>query len=168
MQIKDMVPWARKDLPAESRATDEDGPIASLQREMNRVFESFWSGAGRPFGSLPAAFATGAPRTDVVETDAGVEVTIELPGMEEKDIEVTLTDEAVTIRGEKKVERKEEKKGYYVSERSYGSVYRTVPLPSGVDSDKAEAKFRNGVLSVHLPHSSEARAKVKKVAVKSA
>lgn len=167
MQIKDMLPWARKDLPAESRS-DDDSPIASLQREMNRVFDSFWSGAGRPFGNLPAAFATGAPRTDVVETEDGVEVTVELPGMEEKDIEVTLTDEAVTIRGEKKIERKEEKKGYYVSERSYGTVFRTVPLPSGVDSDKAEAKFRNGVLSVHLPHSAEARAKVKKVAVKSA
>ena len=165
MQIKDMLPWARKDLPAESRG-DDDSPIASLQREMNRVFDSFWSGAGRPFGNLPAAFATGAPRTVVVETENGVEVTVELPGMEEKDIEVTLTDDAVTIRGEKKVERKEEKKGYYVSERSYGSVYRSIPLPAGVDADKAEASFRNGVLTVSLPQRPEAKARVRKVEVK--
>ena len=77
---------------------------------MNRAFEGFWSRGERPFGGLAAVFGEGAPRSDVVETDAGIEVTVELPGLEEKDIEVSLSDEALTIKGEKKVERKDEKR----------------------------------------------------------
>ena len=72
------------------------------------------------------------------------------------------------IKGEKKVERKDEKKGYYISERSYGSVYRSIPLPAGVDSDKAEASFKNGVLTVKLLQRPEAKANVKKIEVKTA
>jgi HSP20 family protein len=166
MQIKDLLPWARKDEPAEVKGAEQN-PIAALQRDMNRAFESFWSQASRSFGGL-AGSGDGVPRLDVVETDNGVEVSIELPGLDEKEVEVTLTDEALTIRGEKKIERREEKRGYYVSERSYGSIYRSIPLPAGVDSDKAEATFRNGVLTVRLPQSPEAKAKVKKIAVKSA
>jgi HSP20 family protein len=166
MQIKDLIPWARKDEPGELKGAERN-PLAELQRDMNRVFESFWSEASRPFGAL-AASGDGVPRSDVVETDKGVEVTVELPGLEEKDVEVTLTDEALTIRGEKKIERKEEKRGYYVSERSYGAIFRTIPLPAGVDSDKAEATFKNGVLTIRLPQRPEAKAKVKKIEVKTA
>jgi HSP20 family protein len=166
MQIKDLLPWARKDEPAEVKGAEQN-PIAALQRDMNRAFESFWSEASRSFGGR-AGSDDAVPRSDVVETDSGVEVSIELPGLDEKEVEVTLTDEALTIRGEKKVERREEKRGYYVSERSYGSIYRSIPLPAGVDSDRAEATFRNGVLTVRLPQSPEAKTKVKKIAVKPA
>ena len=166
MQIKDLLPWARKDEPAEVKGAEQN-PIAALQRDMNRAFESFWSQASRSFGGL-TGFGDGVPRSDVVETDSGIEVSIELPGLDEKEVEVTLTDEALTIRGEKKIERREEKRGYYVSERSYGAIYRSIPLPAGVDSEKAEATFKNGVLTVRLPQSPEAKAKVKKIAVKSA
>lgn len=166
MQIKDLLPWARKDEPAEVKGAEQN-PIAALQRDMNRAFESFWSQASRSFGGL-AGSGDAVPRSDVVETDSGVEVSIELPGLDEKEVEVTLTDETLTIRGEKKVERREEKRGYYVSERSYGSIYRSIPLPAGVDSDKAEATFKNGVLTVRLPQNPEAKAKAKKIAVKSA
>ena len=94
----------------------------------------------------------------MVQPDSGIEVTVELPGLDEKDIEVSITEEALTVKGEKKIE----KKGYYVSERSYGSVYRSIPLPAGVDADKAEANFKNGVLIVSLPQRPEARARVSK------
>jgi HSP20 family protein len=167
MQIKDLIPWARKSESGELKGA-EDNPLFALQRDMNRVFESFWNRAERPFGGLATSFGEGAPRSDVVETEAGIEVTVELPGLDEKDLEVSLTDEALTIKGEKKVERKEEKKGYYISERSYGSVYRSIPLPAGVDSAKAEALFKNGVLTVKLPQRPEAKAKVKKIEVKTA
>jgi HSP20 family protein len=163
MQIKDLLPWARKDSLEPKGA--EDNPIVALQREMNRAFEGFWNRPGSPFGGL-AGLGEGAPRSDVVETDDGVEVTVELPGLDEKDIEVSLSDDALSIKGEKKIERKEEKKGYYLSERSYGSVFRSIPLPPGVDSDKADATFRNGVLTVKLPQRPEAKANVKKVEVK--
>lgn len=88
--------------------------------------------------------------------------------MEQGDVEVSLAGDSLTIKGEKKIEKQEEKRGYYVSERSYGSVYRSIPLPPGVDTDKAEATFRNGVLTVRLPQTAEAKEKVGRVEVKSA
>jgi HSP20 family protein len=160
MQIKDLIPWARREGEAK-----QDNPLVALQRDMNRAFESFWNRMDRPFG---LGFGDGTPRSDVVETEQGVEVTVELPGLEEKDIEVTLSDDALSVKAERQIERKDEKKGYYVSERSYGSIYRSIPLPPGVDSDRAEATFRNGVLTVRLPQRPEAKARVRKVEVKSA
>lgn len=164
MQIKDLIPWAKKsDAPTAGERGDH--PLTDLQREMNRVFDGFWGRLDSPFGALPAALSGAGPRADVVETDKAVEVTVELPGMAEQDIDVSLTDDAVTVKGEKKIERQEEKTGYHLSERSYGSFTRTIALPYGVDADKAEATFRNGVLTVTLPKTEEARSRVKKVPV---
>ena len=163
MQIKDLIPWARKDGAPDAKSS-EDNPIATLQREMNHVFENFWNRVGQfewPWGSDEA-------KSDMVETDKAIEVSIELPGMEMKDIEVTVNDDMLTVKGEKKIERQEEKKGYYLSERSYGAIYRTIPLPPGVDGEKAEASFKNGVLTIKLPQTPEAQAKVRKIAVKDA
>ena len=171
MHIKDLIPWARHDEAARSKAMQPgtgEHPMAELQRQMNQVFESFWGKVDRPLAGFDWPFGEQAPRSDVVETAGGVEVTVELPGMEQKDVEVSLSGDTLTIKGEKKVERQEDKKGYYVSERSYGSVYRTIPLPSGVDTDKAEASFKNGVLIVKIPHSPEAKAKAKRIEVKAA
>ncbi len=161
MQIKDLIPWARKDGAPESKSS-EGNPIATLQRDMNHVFESFWNRVGHfewPFGS-------GEAKSDVVETDKTIEVSIELPGIEMKDIEVTVNDDMLTVKGEKKIERQEEKKGYYLSERSYGAIYRTIPLPPGVDGEKAQASFKNGVLTIKLPQTPETQAKVKRIEVK--
>lgn len=163
MQIKDLIPWARKDQAPETK-NSEQNPIVALQRDMNRVFENFWN----RFGDLDWPWGGGVARSDVVETEGAVEVSIELPGMEMKDIEVSVTDDMLTVKGEKKLERKEEKKGYYLSERSYGAIYRTIPLPPGVDGEKAEASFKNGVLMIRLPQTPEAQAKVKRIEVKSA
>ena len=161
MQIKDLIPWARKDHAPEPK-TDDRNPIATLQRDMNRVFEGFWN----RFGDIDWPWGSGEARSDVVETDDHVEVSVELPGMEMKDIEVSVTDDMMTIKGEKKIERQEDKKGYYLSERSYGAIYRTIPLPPGVDGEKAEASFKNGVLTIRLPQTPEAQAKVKRIEVK--
>lgn len=161
MQIKNLIPWARKDGAPDAKSS-EDNPIATLQREMNHVFESFWNRVGHfewPWGS-------GEAKSDMVGTDDAIEVSIELPGMEMKDIEVTVNDDMLTVKGEKKIERQEEKKGYYLSERSYGAIYRTIPLPPGVDGEKAQASFKNGVLTIKLPQTPEAQAKVKRIEVK--
>lgn len=163
MQIKDLIPWARRDHAPEPK-TDDQNPIAALQRDMNRVFEGFWN----RFGDLDWPWGSGEARSDVVETEDHVEVSVELPGMEMKDIEVSVTDDMMTIKGEKKIERQKEKKGYYLSERSYGAIYRTIPLPPGVDGEKAEASFKNGVLTIKLPQTPEAQAKVKRIEVKPA
>jgi HSP20 family protein len=166
MQIKDLIPWARKDHSPESK-TEEQNPIATLQRDMNHVFENFLSRLGQGFGSLDWPWGSSEAKSDVVETSDAIEVSIELPGMEMKDIEVTVSDDMLTVKGEKKIERQEEKKGYYVSERSYGAIYRTIPLPTGVEGSKAEASFKNGVLTIKLPQTPEAQAKVKRIEIKS-
>lgn len=164
MKIKDLIPWARKDEPA--RPETQDNPVAVLQREMNQVFEGFWNRFGKSFGDLDWPWGHAEARSDVVQTDNGIEISVELPGMSMEDVEVTVTDDLLTVKGEKKIERQEEKKGYYLSERSYGAIWRTIPLPPGTDGSKAEATFRNGVLTVRLPQTPEAQARVKHIEVK--
>ena len=92
-----------------------------------------------------------SPAVDVIEGDKAYEITAELPGLDEKNIEVSVANGGLTIKGEKKEEREETQKDYYVSERSYGSFSRAIALPYQPDSAKVEAKFDTGVLRVHLP-----------------
>ncbi|WP_370303153.1 Hsp20/alpha crystallin family protein [Pseudooceanicola sp.] len=166
MQIKDLIPWARKgDAPAGKTG---DNPVATLQRDMNDAVERFWNRFGQGLNGFDWPWGGNEARSDVVETKNAIEVSIELPGMDMQDIEVNVSDDMLTIKGEKKVERQEEKKGYYLSERSYGAIYRTIPLPPGVDGEKAEASFRNGVLTIKLPQTPEAQAKVRRIEVKHA
>ncbi len=150
-------------------------PFESLRREIDRLFDDFdgglWPRAFRrslfdmaPFGG--AAWA--APAVDFAETEKAYEVTAELPGMDEKDIEVKFADGVLTIRGEKQEEKEEKKKDYYLHERSFGSFHRALQLPNGIDQDKIQATFKKGVLTVTLPKSAEAQKAEKKIAVKAA
>lgn len=165
MKIKDLIPWARKDA-APQPGPAEEHPVAALQRELNQVFDSFLSRFGKSFGELDWPWGPSEAKSDVVQLDGAVEISIELPGMSMEDIEVSVTDDMLTVKGEKKIERQEEKKGYYLSERSYGAIWRTIPLPPGVDGAKAEARFKDGVLTVRLPQTPEAQARVKHIEVK--
>ena len=167
MEIKDLIPWARHTQLSQSKDSPEEHPITSLQREMNRVFESFWKGFDQ-FGPNDSSLGDLIARSDVVETDGAIEVSIELPGVDEEDIQVSISDDSLSIKGEKRIERQDDKKGYFVSERSYGTVERTIALPPGLDSSKAEATFSKGVLTVSLPQSEAAKAKVRRIEVKSA
>lgn len=169
MQIKDLIPWLDHDGKAPEPGRDVRRPLAEFQREMNRMFDSFWSGApalpgGRATPEFGSAFwSGGAMQADVVETDEAVEVTIELPGIEERDVDLTLALGALTIKGEKRIERQEDKKGYHLSERRYGAFQRVIGLPDGVDPDAATASFRQGVLKVTLPKLPEAKSRVRKI-----
>ena len=138
-----------------------DNPFVSLQREINRVFEDTW----RRFESFPLS-GRGSPKVDVAESDESIEVTIELPGMDENDVDVSLSGDMPTVKGERKNEREERRKDYHLSERTRGSFMRTIPLPATVQADKAEAVFRRGVLTVTLPKTPEEREKVRKIPVK--
>jgi len=152
-------------------------PFESLRREVDRLFEDFgggWPGPFRrsvfdvaPFWSREPTWAA-APAVDIAETDKVYEITAELPGMDEKNIEVKFADGVVTIKGEKREEKEEKKKDYYLSERSYGAFQRSFQVPDGIDADKIEAKFQKGVLTVTLPKSVEAQKAEKKIAVKAA
>ena len=105
------------------------------------------------------------PLVDVAETDDGLTVTAELPGMDEEDIEVDLTSNVLTLKGEKKAEKEEKKADYHFRERSYGSFSRSVAIPFDVDPDAVNASFSKGVLTIALPRPPEAKRKTKKIAV---
>ncbi len=144
-------------------------PFHSLQREIDRVFSDFSRGAQLP---LTARNGSGAmrlmPSIDVSETDTALEVSAELPGVDEKDIEVTLSDNVLTIKGEKKAESEKEEKNFHVVERSYGSFRRSLTVPFDAGAEEIEAKFENGVLKVTLPKPPEVEAKTRKIPVHSA
>ena len=101
-----------------------------------------------------------------METDKGYEITAELPGLDEKNIDVKFADGILTIKGEKQEDKEEKKKDYYLHERSFGSFHRALQVPAGVDSDRIEATFRKGVLTVTLPKTVEAQKAEKKITVK--
>ena len=102
---------------------------------------------------------------DVSETDDAVEMTAELPGIDEKDIDLTLSDGVLTIKGEKKSEKETKERDYYLSERRYGSFARSMRVPDSVDQDNLKASFDKGVLRVVMPKRAEAKAKKKKIAI---
>ena len=151
-------------------ATREVEPGAlGLRDEMNRLFDDFFYGFGSPFMPVAntAAMREFIPSVDVSDTDGEVKVSAELPGMSEKDVSVELDEDMLTISGEKKQEEEDEEGGRYWRESSYGSFVREVPLPSSIDVEKANAKFKNGRLNVTLPKSGEEKAKRKKIDVSS-
>ncbi len=178
-EVASKVP-AKTEEKASERATALQAwrPFESLRREVDRLFEDFdrefWRFPFRrpifaiePFWRRELTWGA-APAVDVVEKEKAYEITAELPGMDEKNIEVKLAKGGVTIRGEKQEEKEEKNKDYYLHERSFGSFERRFAVPEGVDTDKIEASFRNGVLTVILPKKPEAVKPEKKIEVKTA
>ncbi len=164
MAITDLIPWKKKDADREAeeeRAIQvrQQDPFLAFQQQINQLFDDFFRGWGlEPFG-LTRAEELFSPSLDVVETDKEIKVSVELPGMDEKDIDVQVFRDMLTISGEKRQEQEERGQNYWRMERSYGSFRRTVPLPGEVDVDKAEAVFRKGVLTVTLPKAAAATRK---------
>lgn len=159
MALKDLIP-SKKWAPARR---EEHDPFTLFRDEMNRLFDNFFRGGElEPFFESRVGFS---PKVDVAETDKEITVTAELPGMDEKDIDVSLEKDMLTVRGEKKEEKEEKGKDFYRSERSYGSFTRTIPLPKEVDTDKVEAQFKKGVLRITLPKTPAAIKEVKKVPI---
>jgi HSP20 family protein len=160
MNLKSLIPVGR-----DRTVSGSSNPFMSLQREVDRLFEDFTRG----FPAMPALGGNGSglmPSIDVTETDKEIEITAELPGLEEKDVQINVADNLLTIRGEKKVEKEEKDKNYRLVERSYGSFERTLELPSGVDADAIKASIAKGVLKVTVLKPAPAQSK--KIEVKSA
>lgn len=161
MPKKNSVPAEKKSAPVKR---EEYNPFGLLRQEMNTLFDNF----SRGFEMEPfmGRFGTFSPSVDVKESDKEIKVSAELPGMEDKDIDVSLTKDSLTIKGEKKEEKEDKGKDYYRMERSYGSFTRTVPLPSEIDTEKVKAEFRKGVLTVTLPKTAKAIKDARKISVK--
>ncbi len=164
MSITNLMPWRR-----ERRSSEREGEatytLDTFRQEMDRLFESFFGrGSGlMPFwsGDLESAFS---PCVDIVESDKEIRVSAELPGIDQKDIELSLDNDVLVIRGEKKNESEHRDRYTYRTERTYGSFSRAVRLPAEVDADKVDASFKNGVLTVTLPKT--AVTVTKKIAIK--
>jgi HSP20 family protein len=148
------------------RSTSE---LSRPEGDMDRMFEDFLERRLRPFWPerrWPAAgMKITAPAVDLYEEKDDIVVKAELPGMEKDNIKATLSDNRLTIKGEKKQEEEVKKEGYYRSERSYGSFVRTLELPREVQTDKVKAAFKNGILEIRLPKTEEAKKKETKVKV---
>lgn len=134
----------------------------NLRKEMDRLWDSFFEG-GR--GRRSREGGEWLPSLDVTETKGDLVVRAELPGMDSKDIDISLNEGVLTIKGEKKQEKEEKEEGYHLIERSYGSFTRSVRLPKDIESDKISASFKNGVLKVVLPKTEEAKKKEIKIKV---
>jgi HSP20 family protein len=156
-------------------------PFAYMRRfaeEMDHLFEHFglqtgWRmpgflTQGRELLRREAGFVPGewSPQVDVLHREGQFMVRADLPGLTKEDVKVEVTDDAVTIQGERTHHKKEEAEGYYYSERSYGSFYRAIPLPEGADASKATAEFRNGVLEVTMPAPAQGTKKARRLEVR--
>jgi HSP20 family protein len=163
MAMRDLIPWGRGGEVSTRR--NEDNPFLALHREMNRVFDDvFRNFELTPFGSdrMFDRLAGGWPKLEVSETEKELKVEAELPGLDEKDVQVELVNGVLAIKGEKKTET--EDKDRLFSERYYGRFERRIPVDD-VDEDKVAASFKNGVLTVTMPKTPQAQSKVKRIAI---
>ncbi|MDZ5436376.1 Hsp20/alpha crystallin family protein [Pseudomonas fluorescens] len=151
-------------------------PLEKLRQQVDHLFDEFNRGSGlSPFSRglfdiepfwRRELIGHGLPAVDITEKDKSFEITAELPGMDQKNIELKLSNGNLIIKGEKKEDKEEKSKGYYLSERHYGSFERAFSLPKGVDAEKIEASFSKGVLSISLPKKPEAMKADKVVPIK--
>lgn len=149
MAEKELTPWR------------PFGELSSLRREMDRLWENFF--VERPLGKIWER--EWAPSLDMSETKDNFVVKAEVPGIDAKHIDISLTGDVLTIRGEKSQEKEEKEEDYHLVERSYGSFSRSVRLPAEVESNKIKASYKNGILAITLPKSEKAKAKEVKIKV---
>ena len=167
MAMRSLTPWrwGRRSVPAGREM--ETHPLDMFQREMNRLFDDFFKGFGlRPFGEEIEAAGAFYPQMDMTEDENSIYVTAELPGLDEKDIDINLSRDSLTIKGEKREEKEEKGKESYYMERSFGAFSRVIPIPVDVNPDKVEATFKKGVLNITLPKAQKERKEQKKIKIK--
>lgn len=163
MNLRSLIPIRRDRDVAPRGVTD---PFAALQTEIAQLFDDFSRGWSRSWPAATARTQELVPSMDITESDKEFEITVELPGLQEKDVQVNVADGVLTVKGEKKAEKEEKNKNYHRYERSYGSFARALELPEGVDPDAIKANLANGVLRVTVPKPAPAQAK--KIEVKAA
>ncbi|KAB2692600.1 Hsp20/alpha crystallin family protein [Brucella intermedia] len=170
MNVRDLIPWGRDTSSSQAPAIyreEERNSFLSLHREVNRLFDDVFRSFDRnlpAFGSL-ISFERGWPSVEVTETEKEIRITAEVPGVEEKDIELVLDDGVLMLRGEKRCETEDKDKQF--SERFYGRFERRISVGREIVEDEINARFRNGVLSLVLPKTEKAQSKVKRIAIQS-
>lgn len=166
-----LVPWKR-DRDTTAVARREENPFFDLHRRMDDLFADFFAGFGedapwpRGLAAGQRAFAA-MPRVDIAETNDEIVVSADLPGLDEKELNVSLDGDVLTIRGTRKEEKEDKKRSYHLVERSYGAFQRSLQMPAGVDKDKIKAAFKNGVLKVTMPKLPESRSTSRHIEISS-
>jgi len=165
MAMRDLIPWARGgDIMPDFWHDEGTSPFLTLQREMNRFMDAVLHSFSSPSLARRMDYlSTTWPKIEVSESDKQITVTAEMPGMEEKDVELLMKDGTMIVRGEMKHETEEKERQW--SERFYGRFERHIPVGSDIDEDKVDATFKNGVLRVSCPKSEKAQEKAKRVAI---
>jgi HSP20 family protein len=166
MRVTDLIPW-KASRGSELASRDHRDAVAALQADFDRAFD-FLRMLPLPFSGMSTSLhdVGGGFHVDVIETDNEIKVSAELPGMDEKDIDMRASDGVLTISGVKKSEQESKDDGYIVRERSFGRFERTIPLPEGVDPEAAQATFKSGVLTITIPKD-PAQSGAKRIAVQS-
>jgi HSP20 family protein len=174
--MAEIKPITKKDEPTGLAKSGEQfwPSVQSLRHEIDEVFEQFsrglphlWRmGERTPFGRFNALF--GAPAVDLVEKENAYEIMAELPGLGPSDVQINISGNMLSLKGEKKEEREEKNRNYHLSERRFGSFQRTFQLPDGADKDRIEARFEKGLLCVVVPKTAKAREPEKIIPIKAA
>lgn len=161
--MRDLIPRSRGTSPAFNRDF-EQSPFLMLHREMNRLLDDMWRNFDTPMSAarMPA-MSQGWPNIEISDTDKEIKVTADLPGIDEKDVELTLADGVLTLKGEKRSETEDKDRQF--SERYYGRFERRIPVGSEIEEGKVAASFHNGVLTVDLPKTAKAQAGAKHIAI---
>jgi len=158
MNLKSLAPWSSRDRGNAAVRFTNDNPIVAMHREMDRIFDDFFRGIDAPLQARPQA---GWPRIEVRENDKEFKVCAELPGLEERDVEITYDDGVLTLKGEKRIEQETA----LYNERWAGTFERQIALTQDVDPDKVKATFKNGVLTVALAKKPEAQRQVRRIEI---
>lgn len=166
MTVKDLVPWKRGKKDVSIRREDRD-PFLALQNRIDSIFDDFRHGfdLGPLRGTWGDAWQGNFPRIDVIENDKEYLLTAELPGMDENDVELSLRDNILTLRGEKETENREKESDYSRMERFYGTFQRVITFSEDVKEEDIKARFHKGVLEVKLPKSEEGRKNSRRIKV---
>jgi HSP20 family protein len=167
MDLKSLVPW-RSDSKSNVAGPRGDSldPFVAFRHEVDRMFDGFFDGFGRTGRALTAVWPAPAPTIDLVENEKDIVISAELPGLDEKDFEVTVAGDVLTLKGEKKLQHEERNGDSYYAERRYGSFARSVHLPFEVKDEAIEANYDKGVLTVRLPKPVDLQRSVRRIEVK--
>ena len=165
MNVRDLIPWNRSSNQVPAYQDQQPNPFLSLHREMNRLFDDAFRSFDTQLPALGSLTSLGSwPSVEISETDKEIKVTAEIAGLEEKDVEILLDDDVLTLKGEKRSESEDKNKQF--SERFYGRFERRIPLGVEVEEDGIDARFKNGVLTIVLPKSARAQSQVKRIPIK--
>ena len=168
MVFRELVPFHRVRPSVMLRTNQQNAPLASLQRRMNRMFDDFFGDFGdNPLSQITAEAGDFIPQIDISENDTEYTITAELAGMEQKDIDIEVLDDTLVIKGEKKTEQDEKNEQSRFTERRYGKFSRSVALGANINQEAIEADFKNGVLTVRLPKAPAEKPEAKKISIKS-